>query len=47
MEIAAVLPHAFLEVYNESQTVCKAHVREVQNHSPQGQNNGYMRKPEA
>ena len=30
----------------ESQTVCQAHVREVQDHQAQGQSHGHLRKPQ-
>ena len=33
--------------YHESETVRKAHVREVQNHPPQGTGYDYLREPQA
>ena len=35
------------EVSHESQTVCEAHVREVQDHQAQGQSHGHLREPQA
>jgi hypothetical protein len=32
---------------NESQTLCQAHLRKMQDHPPQGSRDGDLRKPEA
>jgi hypothetical protein len=32
---------------NESQTLCQAHLRKMQDHPPQGPRHGDLRKPEA